>query len=121
MYVLSLLCFPSIQSIQSIFFAVFCQVKEKTVLAYLLKIPEVVGLSVAINIKEHGKNMARTGTHFLSTVMFFAKELDSVRAEVASAAALQREGKSQEKLFTERQTKDPKRPEIVETYFLVIV
>lgn len=40
------------------------------------------------------------------TVMFFAKEeVDSMRAEVASAAALQREGKSQEKLLTELQTK----------------
>lgn len=33
--------------------------------------------------------------------MFFAKEVDSKHAEVASAAALQREGKSQEKLLTE--------------------
>lgn len=37
----------------------FVQVKEKTVLAYLLKIPEVAGLGVAINIKAQTKNMEK--------------------------------------------------------------
>lgn len=84
----------------------FVQVKEKTVLAYLLKIPEVAGLGVAINIKAQTKNMENSMNTAFFNVMFFAKEeVDSMRAEVASAAALQREGKSQEKLLTELQTK----------------
>lgn len=39
----------------------FVQVKEKTVLAYLLKIPEVAGLGVAINIKAQKKTCKKYG------------------------------------------------------------